>query len=175
MSKTRLTQNSGPIISCSVLPNFYHSQKISHRSPNFFSRCESKNLFKRAGAEWWKPLNDPLTRIIVKSLFSFVYLVIKINQTLISPKLLHIYCFLSKPWSWFSSTRLVVQNMSNHLLATYQPNEIFNLSDVKSRFSIHFSEQKWTKCQQDSALKFVYTVKIKRFDITISFSKRLFF
>ncbi len=80
--------------------------------------------------------NDPLMRILVRGLFNFIDLIEKRNQTYISPELLHTCCFFhSKPWSRFSFSRLVVQNLSNHFFTSSQLNEILNLNDGKLRFS----------------------------------------
>ncbi len=147
MSKTRLSPNYIPFISSTV------PKKIS-------PLCKNLALFTKLlycfGLNFWvltsrnktaKKSNDPVTRILVRGLFNFIDPIEKEKSDSYLPQAtLYLLFFDSKPWSRISFTRLVVQNLSNHLFTSSPLIKILNLNDVKSRFYNHFPEWPWQIC-----------------------------
>ncbi len=94
---------------------------------------------------------QPLKRILVRGSFSFIDLVVKRIRLISPPATSYLLFFHSKLWSRFSFTRVVVQNLFNHLL-TLKWNFEFKWCEIKISCSFSWNNMK------DMSMRFIVEV-----------------
>jgi hypothetical protein len=154
MSKTRLGPNSSAFI-CHILAE---KKFPLHQNLTLFPE-----LLYRSGLIFWllhvrmNLLKSyiPLLRILARNSFSCVDLIEKRIQLIFPPSYFISLCFHRKPWPTFSFTRLVVQNLSNHLLLLPIKWD-FALKQCEIKISYLFS---W-KNMKDMSIRFSVKVHI---------------